>query len=290
MARIIFWVLVLFSVALSAQTNTEVYVSNIESAYGGLDVFNFQNISNDTGYDSQPSFLSNDEVVFAGNNSSQTDIAQYNISKKTKFWYNAPTKGGEYSPQLSPNHTGVSAVRLDPDGLQRLYMYEENSTSSIEVIEDLRVAYYTFYNEDTIVASVLSDSSLDLVISDLKNKKTDTILTNSGRSIHKVPNSNSISYTAINKEKNQELYLLDMDSRESFFVCQLPIGIQDYTWLNDSQIIIGSGSKLFLYDTFLNEDWKEVADLSDYRIKDITRLAISPDGKKIALVAEPLSQ
>ena len=81
-----------------------------------------------------------------------------------------------------------------------------------------------------------------------------------------------------------------MDSRESFFVCQLPIGIQDYAWLNDSQIIIGSGNKIFLYDTFSNEEWKQVADLSDYKIKDITRLAVSPDGTKLALVAEPPSE
>lgn len=290
MTRIIFGILLLFSIVLSAQTNTDVYLANIESAYGGLDVFNFQNISNDPGYDSQPSFFNNNEIIFAGNNNNQTDIARYNISEKTKVWYNSPTDGGEYSPQLIPGGKGISAVRLDPDGLQRLYKYEENSISSVELIEELQVAYYTFYNEETIVASVLGGESLDLVISDLKNKKTDTILTNTGRSIHNVPKSKSISYTAVNKDKNQDLYLLDMKSGESFFVCQLPVGIQDYAWLNDSQIIIGSGSKLFMYDTFLNEEWKEVADLSDYKIKDITRLSVSSDGKKLALVAEPLSE
>ncbi|MFT4669155.1 MAG: hypothetical protein ACI9M9_000457 [Flavobacteriaceae bacterium] len=271
-----------------AQTNTEVYLCDIKLEYGGLITYNFHNISNDEGYDSQPSFASNNTVLFAGNNAGQTDIALYNISEKTKSWFNKTTKGGEYSPiQIPDSNAKVSAVRLDPDGLQRLYVYDAISKENKELIEGLQVAYYDFYNAETIVASVLSDDNLDLVFSNLKSKKTDTFLRNVGRSIHRVPDSKTMSYTSLNEDKNQEVYLLDMKTMESFFVCQLPIGIQDYTWLNDSQILIGSGSKLYIYDTFLNSDWKEVADLSEYNIKDISRLAVSLNGERLSLVALP---
>jgi len=247
-----------------------------------------QNISNDDGYDSQPSFPNNNQVLFAGNNNAQTDIAMYNISEKTKKWYNLTTEGSEYSPQLIPNDNGnVSAVRLDPDGLQRLYSYEIGSSNSKVLIDELQIAYYAFKNETTIIASVLSGDKLDLVISDLLTKKTDTILINSGRAIKNIPNSKSISYTILNEEKNQDLYLMEDESLESFFVCQLPIGIQDYIWLSSSQILIGSGNKLYVYDTFLNSEWKQMADLSEFNINEITRLAVSPDGTKLALVALP---
>ncbi len=281
--------LLLFTcINLIAQTNPEVYLCDIKSEYGGLITYNFQNISNDEGYDSQPSFTSNNQVLFAGNKGGQTDIALYDISKKSKTWFNKTTIGGEYSPILIPGSNGkVSAVRLDPDGLQRLYMYDTISKENIELIEGLQVAYYNFHNAETIVASVLSDDKLDLVFSNLKAKKTDTFIRNVGRSIHRVPDSKTMSYTSVNEDKNQEVYLLDMETKESFFVCQLPIGILDYTWLNDSQILIGSGSKLYIYDTFLNSDWKEVANLSEYNIKDITRLAVSPDGARLSLVAIP---
>jgi len=288
MKRTISSLIILISLGVFAQNNTEVYLCDIDLAYGGLDVFNFQNISNDAGYDSQPSFSGNDKVFFAGNNNGQTDIALYTISEKVKTWHNSPTDGSEYSPKLIPNGgTKVSAVRLDPDGLQRLYSYEWASKNSSELIEGLQVAYYEFYDSNTIVASVLHGDNLDLVISNLKEKINDTILTNSGRSIHKILNSKSMSYTVLNEEKNQDLYVLDMEPRESFFICQLPIGIQDYTWLSDTQILIGSGSKLFIYDTFLNSKWVEFADLSKYKINEITRLSVSPNGKKLALVAEP---
>ena len=278
--------LLFICINLIAQTNPEVYLCDIKSEYGGLIAYNFQNISNDEGYDSQPSFASNNTVLFAGNNNGQTDIALYKISEKTKTWVNKTTKGGEYSPiQIPGSKAKVSAVRLDPDGLQRLYVYDNISEENIELIEGLQVAYYDFYDAESIIAAVLSDGNLDLVYSNLKLKKTDTFMRNVGRSIHKVPDSKTMSYTSINEDKNQDLYLLDMETMESFFVCQLPIGILDYTWLNDSQILIGSGSKLYIYDTFLNSDWKEVANLSEYNIKDISRLAVSPDGARLSLVA-----
>lgn len=280
--------LLLTTFGFFAQTNPDVYLGNVKSEYGGLAIYNFQNISNNVGYDNQPSFLGNSEVIFAGNNSGQSDIITYSISKKTKNTYYKSTPGGEYSPRVAPHKTNVvSAVRLDPDGLQRLYFYEKGSKSPSEAIEELQVAYYDFYDANTLVASVLRDEELDLVITDLSTKKTDTLVTNVGRSISKVPSSNSMSYTLVNKDKNHELYLLNMETLESFFVCQLPIGVQDYAWLNDSQILIGSNSKIYLYDTFLNEEWSEVADLSEENIKNITRISVSPNQSYIAIVAEP---
>ena len=112
-----------------------------------------------------------------------------------------------------------------------------------------------------------------------------------GRSIHKVPFKKSISYTAINEEKNHDLYLLDIDGNlESYFVCQLPIGVQDYIWLNETQILIGSKNKLYVYNTLDIQEWKEVASLEDYQIANITRLAVSPKGTKLAVVGEPLTK
>ncbi|GHC53061.1 hypothetical protein [Ulvibacter litoralis] len=288
MNKIIATILLGTSCSLFAQTNPEVYLGNVKSEYGGLAIYNFQNISNDAGYDNQPSFVGNSEVLFAGNNTNQTDITTYSIATKTKNNFYKSTPGGEYSPKMVPNKTNVvSAVRLDPDGLQRLYFYEKGFKNPSEAIKGLQVAYYDYYDDNTLVASVLRDDELDLVVSKLKSQKTDTLVTNVGRSISKVPNSNTISYTLANKDKNQELFLLNMETYESFFVCQLPVGIQDYAWLNDSQILIGSNSKIYLYDTFLNEEWSEVADLSEDNITNITRLAVSPNQNYIAIVAEP---
>jgi hypothetical protein len=59
--------------------------------------------------------------------------------------------------------------------------------------------------------------------------------------------------------------------------------------VNETTLLIGSGARLYLYDLYGDGAWKEVADLSEYKIGNITRLAISPDGTKLAVVALPIN-
>jgi Tol biopolymer transport system component len=281
-------ILLLSFSTLFSQNNPEVYLIDITPTQNGIEIKDFRNISNDSGYDSQPSFSDTTTLLFAGNNDGQTDIAVYNTLTQKKTWFNNPTSGGEYSPQIIPDTKDVAAVRLDTNGLQRLYAYNLTSKNSAELIADLQVAYYTFSNNHTIVVSVLSGDNLDLVIADFQKKTIDTILEKSGRSIHKLKNKEAVSYTAINEEGNYDVFQLDLKNNESYFICQLPIGIQDHAWLDESKLILGSFNKLFIYDTFGNQKWNLVADLSEFKITNITRIAVSPDGKKLALVAEPL--
>ena len=46
----------------------------------------------------------------------------------------------------------------------------------------------------------------------------------------------------------------------------------------------GSGNKIYLYDMYGTQQWEQVADLEQYAITDITRVAVNPQGNKIALV------
>ncbi len=284
--------LFLFTIATTffsfGQENTEVYVFDIRPAYEGLELMNPRNISNNEGYDNQPSFISNETLVFAGTNDGQTDISEYNLTSKLQKWVNKKTEGGEFSPQKFPTNDDVVAVRLDKDGLQRLYRYSSETGNSTEIIKDLQVAYFAFYNNKKMLATVLDGDKMDLVMVDLPSKKTDTLFYNAGRSLQKVPKTNSMSYSLVNEEGNLDLYLLDMSSYESFFVTELPIGIQDCVWINDTQILVGSGNKLYLYDTLGESEWNRVASLEEYEIKNISRMAISPDEKKMALVAQPM--
>lgn len=286
MKKLLFLSIIFTTYLTFAQTNTEVYVFDIRPAYEGLELLNIQNISNNKGYNNQPSFIANETLVFAGNNEGQTDIVEYSLNTKSKKWFNQKTDGGEYSPQTFPTINDVAAVRLDKNGLQRLYRYDSQTGKSTELIKDLKIAYFAFYNDEKILATVLDSDKMNLVLIDLQSKKTDTLFYNAGRSLQKVPKTNSMSYSLINEEGNLDLYLLDMNSYENFFVTQLPIGIQDYVWINDTQILVGSGNKLYMYDTLGESEWTRVASLEDYGLKNITRMAISPNGKKLAIVTE----
>lgn len=276
----------LFGLLSYSQNNTDVFLFDLAPAYEGLEFLNMQNISNDPGYDNQPSFSSNEIILFAGNNNGQTDISEYNLNTKIKKFINTETEGGEYSPQKFPSHDVVAAVRLDKNGLQRLYQYSSRIGTSTELIKELQVAYFAFNNDQKILATVLDGEKMDLVMIDLLIKSADTLFYNAGRSIQKIPKLNFMSYSLVNAEGNLDLYMMDMNSSESFFVCELPIGIQDCVWINDTQILVGSGNILYMYDTLGDPEWIRVASLEEYGLKNISRMAISPNGKHIAIVGE----
>lgn len=271
---------------LIAQDSTEIFVFDISPAYEGFELFNARNVSNNPGYDNQPFFISNDALVFAGNNNGQTDISEYNLDTNIKNWKNPETPGSEYSPQKFPSSNDLAAVRLDKDGKQRLYKYNMETGMSSELIENLEVAYFAFFNNETILATVLSGEEMDLVLIELKSKSADTLLKNAGRGIQKIPKTNSMAYTLVNEDGKLDLYALDMNSKDSFFICELPSGNEDFVWLNETQILTAKGSRLYLYDTLGESEWVKVSSLEEYGIKNITRMAISPNGKKLALVAE----
>lgn len=276
-----------FGIGVFAQPNTEVYVMDMTYAEEKVTISNFRNMSDNEGYDNQPSFFDNNTLIYAYTRDGNTDIMISSVHSAEKISYFTPTEGGEYSPQIIPGSRRISAVRLDKDGTQRLYDHTPGKDVVTRVFEDLQVAYYAYYNADTVLASVLAGDRLDLVLANVKTQKVDTLLENSGRSIHKVPFSKSMSYTLANEEGNMDIYQLDMETLESFFVTQLPVGIQDHVWLSDSMLICGSLDKLYRYDLFGKGSWEKMADLSEYNIMDITRLAVSPDGSKLSLVAIP---
>ena len=278
--------LVILSTTLFAQPDTDIFLMDITTSDQGIKISNFSNISNNPGYDSQPSFA-DETLLYAGTVDNQTEILAYQLNTGTITQMNKATSGGEYSPQLALDGEGITAVRLDTTGLQRLYYYNKTGESS-RMLKELQVAYYTFNDKNTMLASVLSDDRLDLVLADLKIEKIDTILQNSGRSIHNIPNSHAMSYTLLNEDGNYDIYQLDMATRESFFITELPIGNQDYCWLSDSKLLLGSNDKLFLYDLFGNGDWKLAADLSIYKLNNITRVTVNKEGTKLAIAAEAI--
>lgn len=268
-----------------AQNNSEVFICSINFTPTGMLATDVTNISNDAGYDNQPSFASDNHVLFAGNNNGQTDFFQYQIEEGTKSLLGGLKSGGEYSPQVIPGQEGIAAVRLDTTGLQRLYSYNLDNNTATKLIDDLVVAYYTFYDANTIVGCYIEDDFLNLFVYKKDEKKSYTLLKNVGRSFYKVPGQTAVSYTVKNEEDKMDIYLLDMKTYESFFVTELPIGVQDYAWLDESRIIIGSRNSLFVYDTFGDSGWEKMAELTAPGLEMISRIAVSPNGKTIAVAA-----
>lgn len=284
-----FLILLYFPVIAQNPPNTDIFLFDISKNNNSFKVENGKNISKNPGYDNQPSFYSNDLLIYAKTRGGQTDISGYELDTKNESWLSNTGQGSEYSPKHIPTTNKIAAVRLDTTGLQRLYQYEPETRENRILLPELKVGYFAFFDENRLITAVLTDSGMDLVLNDLEEGISRTLASNAGRSLYKIPGTGFMSYTVINEEKELDLYLMEINEGEpaSYFVCTLPVGVQDYAWLDRDRILIGEGEKLYLYDTLSLPEWTEVADLSEYNLRNITRIAISEDGSRMAFAAEP---
>lgn len=274
-----------FTLISFCQSNTDVFLFDLVSNNNSIKVSNGTNISNNEGYDNQPSFLNNNRILYSSTRNGQTDIAQYFSSYKSKVWINL-TEGSEYSPLKIPNKNEVSAVRLDKDGKQRLYRYNLSNGQSSELIQDLVVAYYTWFNEETIVSAVIEDQQLNLFATNISAGISKKYATNVGRSFHKIPNSNLISFISKENENQWQIKSINPDTGVTKLIANTMEGVEDICWLNNKTILSGRGTKLYKLTLNKDNNWVEISDFSSLGITSITRITVNSSMDKLAIAAD----
>lgn len=277
----------LLAFLIYAQPSTEVYLLDITEVDGKTELTNLRNISNNEGYDNQPSFYDNKNIIFASTRNGQTDIAKYNIDTSETSWLSYTPMGSEYSPLRIPGSDAVSAVRLDTTGLQRLYSYNTSNGSSQLVLEDAKIGYHTWFTPDMLVATILVENRMDLIISSLTdNGKYTTTEKNVGRALHKIPNSELVSFIS-KKDGQNTLNSIDLVSGEVKLISPLPTKTQDMCWLANGSFIIPESSQIYKLTPLKNNQQPAIINLSEFKeIHNISRMSVSPDGKHLALVSE----
>lgn len=268
-----------------AQIETEVYLFDLELNNGKPVLSNPKNISNNPGYDNQPSFWDDDSVLFASTRKNQTDILQFNVNEgSTSSWLTYTSAGSEYSPLRIPGKNAVSAIRLDVDGLQRLYEYDVE-TSESEALSDLKIGYHVWFDNHILVATVLVKNRMDLMVLDLEEHTQKTVYQNVGRSLNQIPKADLVSF--IGKKNNAwEILSLNPITGESKKITNTYGKEEDICWLDENTIITGAGKKLLTKDIGSEDGWEPIIEFDQEEINNISRIAISPNHKRLAFVAE----
>jgi len=234
-------------------------------------------------YDNQPHFANNNLLYWTRYSDGQTDIwqADLNTGKQSALTKSAES---EYSPTLMPGNKEISAIRVAVDGTQRLWSIDLSGQPVEIIIKDLTVGYHSWMDNDTLALFVLGDPMMTLQIAKRSIGKAKVLDADIGRSLHKVPGKSAISYTVHRGEQN-EIRIYDLNSFKSKRLVDTMKDSQDYVWLADGSILMGQGNRIFRLQ---EKQWKLWAEFPE--LGDITRLAVSPDGKKLALVHGPINE
>ena len=283
----VFSLLLLFTALLAtAQTGSEIFLFDVELGKTIIEISNPINVTNHPGYDNQPSFHTTKPLLYYSsfNEDGRSDIKIYNYETGESKSLTT-TSEREYSPTLTPDGKFISCIIQRDNSAQELGQYPVEGGEASILIDSLIIGYHAWADNSNLILFVLGDT-MTLQWYDMKNKTRTIVDDNIGRSLHKIPTQKAMSFVKKKSESEWIINRLDIETKKiKTIIATLP-GHEDLTWTNDGRIIMSDGEKLFFYDPKLNNRWKEVDwSKKGLTLNGITRLAITKDGKKMAVVA-----
>ena len=245
---------------------------------------------NPDGYNNQPNFFSGNELYLAvqtPDDTSQTDIIALDLLAKTRTRVTATDATAEYSPTLMPGGRRFSAVRVEEDGSQRLWSFpiDRSDNGRPEFPTIYGVGYHCWLSDTLAAFFIVGETEAQHILytAGIREQKLRRISANPGRCLQKMPDG---KLAFVQKATVQTWYLKTFDPRKQTFeiIVKMPADVEDFAVLPDGTYLAGRGAKLYQFRPGTNLDWKEIADLSKYGVRRITRLATSGADKLTVVV------
>lgn len=282
----------LTSLAAGAQAGPgpDIFLVGIRAKGGGIELTGtVRNATGRPGYDNQPSWSPDGRSVFytSTREDAQADIYRLDLETGTSTRITTTAPESEYSATVLADGKSISVIRVERDSSQRLWRVPLDGRPANVLLPALKPTGYQAWASPATVAVFVLGSPNALAVGNITTNQVDTVARNVGRSLHRIPGTAHISFPQKISDTESWLSELDPVSRTITRRAQLPAGVEDYAWTPSGVIVAGDGSRLVAWD---GGAWKTVGDLASFGMTSITRLAVSPDSKWIAVVAMPASK
>lgn len=270
--------------ALAQVSTTEIYIVNVVKKDKKITYTTPVNITNHKGYDNQPEFTPDGKKLFYVSmpDTVQSEVYEYNFDDSTSTRM-TETPESEYSPKFSPDGKTTTMVRVDGDKGQRFYQFTKDPEDLYNITQGLdSIGYYCWINDSTVALACLNNG-MELYVYEVKNSQFVVLEKNIGRCMMALKTGTNLIFV---RKAGDDVSLMNFDvvSGETNFYCDGMKGVEDYAMGPDGRIYCGNEGKLFAIDPNGSRKWEELADFSK-TITGFYRLAVSPDGRRIALVA-----
>lgn len=268
-----------------APPGTDIFLAPIALSEDGMEVGDPVNITARPGYDNQP-FFSPDgaSLLFTSIRHGQADIYRY-LFDREKALRVTRTPESEYSPTAMPVTTEFSVVQVEKDQAQRLWAFSDDGEGARLLLEPVKqVGYHVWIDRNRVGLFVLGDPHR-LEVADLRTGTTVPVTANIGRCLALVPGSGVVSFMQPAADGEWWIKTFDPDTRRIENLVPAVAESQDYAWTPDGSLLMARDSHLFRWRPG-EEGWTEIARFTDPALAGITRLAVSPDGARLALVSD----
>ena len=264
--------------------STDIWVGWLDrGADGTLSLRDLVNATDRDGYDNQPSFDPNGTAIYytAGVDATQTETFRYRLDGGTVEQVTRSPGASEFSPTMIPGQDAFSAIR-EVRGLQFLWRYGTDGSELGPIFSTVEpVGYHAWADDRTAAMFVLGDPPT-LQVGDALSGEVRTVAENPGRSIHRIPGTAEISFVRKVTDDDWWIERLDPATGATERIAQTVPGREDYAWTPTGEILMGDGISLLAWTA--DAGWARMAALHGDEGGDISRLAVSPDGSRIAIV------
>ena len=266
---------------------TDIYLAALTVDDGQVQIGEPTNVTRRPGYDNQPAFLTDGSgFLYTSVRNGQADTYQYVLAADTSTRV-TDTPESEYSP--TPVEDGFSTIMVEFDGTQRLWQYDMDGSDPEVLFPNIQpVGYHTWASEQLVALYVLGDPPTLQLGNARTQLVVDTLATDIGRSMHNIPGRPAISYVQYTSDSTSIIRALQGATRTATDLVETIDGGDFHAWTPGGILLMARGSTLYQW-TDGADGWQPVADLAP--LQDITRLAVSLNGTRLALVAaEPTEE
>jgi len=284
------------------QPDPEVFVADLDLATGKVGAP--RNVSERVGYDNQPAFLTDGSglLYVAGDAEGGSDVWRYDFATGEKRQV-THTAEAEYSPTPLPDGKSFSAIRVgSPQAKdeaytesQQLYRYSLDGAAIAPVNAAwTRVGYHRWLDEGRVAMFLVGGGEAKaphrLVIGKVADGSLTDVAKDPGRSLGRAPDG---ALTWVDQSA-KDWRVMAWRGGEAVVVTPTPVVAgeeeharsQDMVWLPDGTLLMAHGDSLLRFDPKQPQaGWATLHRFEDLG-GDIKRLAVSRDGKRVAMVVE----
>lgn len=267
---------------------TEIFLFDYDPASADDALSGGSNVTNRPGYDNQPYFTGDSATfLYSRDDGTQTDIWEYDIATGTHTQVTF-TPESEFSPTPSPDNRTISMVFERNNSIWHL----DRSTADAPVwsLESAGVSEPVGYfarNYQTGEILFWSRYGFNVALTHAEKPAYHFI---SGHAVpatpHVIPGTSQFSF--VHRQTNEQVWIKAFDPETRSIRPLTPIvgSNANYTWAPDGSILQIEGTGLYRWREG-GEGWQKIADLSDHGLASANRIAVSPDGARIAVVGLP---
>jgi hypothetical protein len=272
---------------------TEIFLFDLDLANTENPLSNGQNVTNRSGYDNQPYFTKDsDSFLYSRSDDYQTDAYEYFL-KTGEHKRLTHSDKSKFSPTPSPDNSQLSFVFERNNSIWHADRGDEDNPKwSMEVPAIEEPVGYFARNYETGDILYWSRYGFNVSLTNVDKQAYHYVAGNAVPSTpHIIPGTNNFSF--VHRQANGEVWIKELDPITKSVRPLTPIVGQNanYGWTPNGSILMIENDKLYRIipdsDKDTDPSWEEVADLAMHGVKNANRVAISPNGAKLAVVGLP---